>query len=221
MKFLLYSLSSLLIASSVYANEIYVNQVGDNLELSISQDGQDNVFQFCSTDPDDSNCVDSTNTATGWASGYPTDGSIVSSSVTGDDNTVLVSHGGGSNIRESYSTITGNRNTIENFLVNPTTNGGLKESTITITGDDNFVRHNNDSYGAGSADITVSGDDNSVTVYQRAMSSTATVNVTNAGGPVTANIQQLGSSYQDTTGYSTTVTQYCTNANGCSVSLTQ
>ena len=76
-------------------------------------------------------------------------------------------------------------------------------------------------YGEVEGNISVTGDDNSVTLYQRSRNNVANISVTNAGGPVTATINQLGSSYQDTTALSTSVSNYCTNASGCTVSITQ
>jgi len=53
------------------------------------------------------------------------------------------------------------------------------------------------------------------------MNNSASIDVTNAGGPVTATIRQLGSSYQDTGLNSASITSYCTNSNGCAVTVTQ
>jgi len=99
--------------------------------------------------------------------------------------------------------------------------GGLKESNIEIDGDDNTVQVRSDSYGEVEANISVTGDDNSVIVYQRSMRNVANIDVTNVAGPNTINIQQLGSSYQDTGLNSYSLTQFCNNANGCAVSVTQ
>ena len=77
-------------------------------------------------------------------------------------------------------------------------------------------------YRAGlGSNISVTGDDNSVIVYQRSMRNVANIDVTNAGGPVSVNIQQLGSGYQDTGLNSASVTSYCGDSNGCTVNLTQ
>ena len=195
--------------------------------MDVVQDGWANEFQFCATSTSDSNCIDLNGNTQGWSRGYDSDDSTVDVSQTGDENIVRMSHGAGSNngnTRKSTVVITGDENSVQNRLVNPSSGGnwgGHKETDIVITGDGNRVIHDNDSYGEGWADIDVAGDNNVVDVYQRAMDSTATIDVTNAGGPVTATIRQLGSSYQDTTGYSTSVTQYCTNANGCTVNVTQ
>ena len=39
-----------------YANEIYMNQVGDDLTMTVVQDGKDNYFQYCAVN-NDSNCT--------------------------------------------------------------------------------------------------------------------------------------------------------------------
>jgi hypothetical protein len=215
-----------------WANEIYINQVGDNLNMEVVQDGEDNYFQYCAVN-NDSNCTDVNGNAHNRADGVASDNAIVNSETIGNDNTVVVAHATGqnnSNINESNISVTGDRNKVQNFFSNHSNGsnaysnlawGGTKESNISITGDDNEVNHSSDSYGEVEANISVSGDDNTVTVYQRSLRNTANISVTNAGGPVTANLQQLGSSYQDTSPNSYSVTQYCTNANGCAVNVTQ
>ena len=232
MKFLLFSLSSLIFAFPVFANEIYVNQAGDNLKLTVVQDGSDNYFQYCAIN-NDSNCTDMNGNAHGWADGVASDDSTVTSSTVGDDNTVVVAHATGRNNTNENITnidIVGDRNKAQNIFANHSNGshpystmdlGGLKESNIEIDGDDNTVKHQSDSYGEVEANISVTGDDNSVIVYQRSMRNVANIDVTNAGGPVTVNAQQLGSSWQDTGLNSYSVTQFCTNTNGCSVSVTQ
>ena len=209
-----------------------MNQAGDNLKLTVIQDGSDNYFQYCAIN-NDSNCTDMNGNAHGWADGVASDDSTVTSSTVGDDNTVVVAHATGRNNTNENITnidIVGDRNKAQNIFSNhsngshPYSNmdwGGLKQSNIEIDGDDNTVKHQSDSYGEVEANISVTGDDNSVIVYQRSMRNVANIDVTNAGGPVTANIQQLGSSWQDTGLNSYSVTQFCTNTNGCSVSVTQ
>jgi len=99
--------------------------------------------------------------------------------------------------------------------------GGLKETNIEIDGDDNTVKHQSDSYGEVEANVSTTGDDNNVIVYQRSMRNVANIDVTNAGGAVTANIQQLGSGYQDNGLNSISITNYCVTATGCAVNITQ
>ena len=214
------------------ANEIYMYQVGDDLQMQVIQDGENNYFQYC-TNGNDSNCKDVDGNAHGWADGVASDNAIVNSSTVGDDNTVVVAHATGqdnNNINESNIGIIGDRNKVQNFFSNHSSGshtysnqdwGGTKETNILITGDDNYVQVQSDSYGEVFSEIEVTGDDNDVTLYQRSMNNSASIDVTNAGGPVTATIRQLGSSYQDTGLNSASITSYCTNSNGCAVTVTQ
>ena len=223
---------SILTSSNCWANEIYVNQIGDDFTLEVVQDGQDNYFQYCAIN-NDSNCTDMNGNAHGWADGVASDDTVVTSSTVGDDNIVVVAHASGQNNTNENITnidIVGDRNKAQNIFSNhsngshPYSNmdwGGLKQSNIEIDGDDNTVKHQSDSYGEVEANISVTGDDNDVIVYQRSMLNVANINVTNAGGPVSVNVQQLGSSWQDTGLNSASITSYCSNSNGCTVNMTQ
>ena len=219
-------------AQSCMANEIYINQVGDDLKLEVVQDGNDNYFQYCAVD-NDSNCTDMNGNAQNQADGVASDDSTVTSSTVGDDNTVVVAHATGQNNTNENITnidIIGDRNKAQTIFSNQSYGsnrfntvdwGGLKESNIEIDGDDNTVQVRSDSYGEVEANISVTGDDNSVIVYQRSMRNVANIDVTNAGGPVSVNVQQLGGSYQDTGLNSASITSYCSNSNGCTVNMTQ
>jgi len=214
------------------ANEIYMNQVGDDLTMIVIQAGEDNYFQYCAVG-NDSNCTDINGNAHNRADGFASDDSIVMSGTVGDDNKVVVAHAAGQNngnSNESYIGIIGDRNKVQNFFSNHSSGsnrfstqdwGGVKETNILIDGDDNTVNVASDSYGEVFSEIEVTGDDNSVILYQRSLNNTASIDVTNAGGPVSVNVQQLGSSYQDTGLNSASITNYCTNANGCAVNVTQ
>ena len=218
--------------TSSWANEIYINQVGDDLQMQVIQDGENNYFQYC-TNGNDSNCKDVDGNAHGRADGYASDNAIVNSGTVGDDNKVVVAHAtgqGNDNINETNIGIIGDRNKAQVLFSNQSSGshnysnqdwGGTKESNILIDGDDNTVKVSSDSYGEVFSEIEVTGDDNSVTLWQRSMNNSASIDVTNAGGPNTVTVHQLGSSYQDTGLNSYSLTQYCTNANGCAVSVTQ
>ena len=216
-----------LLKTNAIANDIYVHQVGDDLDMTIVQDGKDNEFTFCATPTSDTNCVDLQGNTSTASRGNSSDDSIVNVTMTGDENIVSTSHAAGTNngnTRKTVISITGDENSVLSRLTNASSGGnwgGHKESDISITGDSNTVTHNSNSYGEAYGDIDVDGDDNSVNLYQRSLDTTATIDITNAGGPVTVDVQQLGSSYQDSTPLSTNVVQYCTNANGCSVTVTQ
>ena len=215
-----------------WANEIYINQVGDDLQMQVIQDGENNYFQYC-TNGNDSNCKDVNGNAHNWADGVASDNAIVNSGTVGDDNTVVVAHAtgtGNNNINETNIGIIGDRNKVQNLFSNNSSGshsysnqpwGGTKESNILITGDDNTVKVQSDSYGEVFSEIEVTGDDNNVTLYQRSMNNSASIDVTNVAGPNTINVQQRGSSYQDTATNSYSLTQYCNNVNGCTVNVTQ
>ena len=233
MKSLLFkSISLVLITLPCFANEIYVNQVGNNLTLEVVQDGKDNYFQYCAVN-NDSNCTNVDGNQHNWADGVASDNSTVASSTVGDDNTVVVAHAAGQNngnSNESHIGIIGDRNKVQNFFANHSSGsnqystqdwGGVKETNILIDGDDNTVKVASDSYGEVFSEIEVTGDDNSVILYQRSLNNTASIDVTNAGGPVSVNVQQLGSGWQDTGLNSASITNYCTNSNGCTVNMTQ
>ena len=216
-----------LLSSKATSNEIYINQAGDNLELTVVQDGWSNEFQYCATPNSDSNCIDLAGNTPVASRGNASDNSVVDVSMTGDENIVRTSHAAGqnnSNTRETIVEIIGDENSVMSRLTNASSGGswgGHKESETYITGNGNTVKHSSNSYGVAYGGIYVTGDDNTVDLYQRSLNNSATITVTNAGGPVTANIQQLGSSYQDSTAYSVSITEYCTNANGCAVNVTQ
>ena len=218
--------------TSSWANEIYINQVGDDLQMQVIQDGENNYFQYC-TNGNDSNCKDVDGNAHGRADGFASDNAIVNSGTLGNDNKVVVAHAtgqGNNNINETNIGIIGDRNKAQVLFSNSSSGshnysnqdwGGTKEANIAITGDDNTVKVSSDSYGEVYSEIEVTGDDNSVTLWQRSMNNSASIDVTNAGGPSTVTVHQLGSSYQDTGLNTYSLTQYCTNANGCSASVTQ
>lgn len=194
--------------------------------MEVVQDGEDNYFQYCAIN-NDSNCTDMNGNAHNWADGVASDNAEVNSSTVGDDNTVVVAHATGQNNTNENITnidIIGDRNKAQSIFANASYgngSGGVKESNIEIYGDDNTVKHGSDSYGNVEANISVTGDDNDVQVYQRSKNNIANIDVTNAGGPVSVNLQQNGSSYQDTAQNSFSLTQICTNANGCAVNVTQ
>jgi len=126
--------------------------------LEVVQDGANNYFQYC-TNGNDSNCKDVDGNAHGRADGFTSDNAIVNSSTVGDDNRVVVAHATGqnnSNINESNISVIGDRNKVQNFFSNSSSGshsysnqdwGGTKETNILITGDDNYVQVQSDSYG--------------------------------------------------------------------------
>jgi len=169
------------------ANDIYITQVGDSLDLDIVQDGTDNQFG------------DSTTGIT--LSG---DSMVFSITQTGDYNDIAAIING-----DSYSgtwQFTGNTNVVD-FKCDSlgTAGSGNCESVqldITTTGDDNtfkfYIGENNDA-GSSTVAFTVTGDDNVVDADVDGVSSDITVVVNNStsthvGGATSATDVSLSSS---------------------------
>lgn len=135
----------LLFGSTAFANEIYIDQVGDNLDLDITQDGQNNQVGTSTTDL----------------------------GLTGDDMTFAITQTGNSNTIAAtikgadYTgtwTFTGNSNTVD-LLCSSTTAGNCETVTlnITTTGDSNqFDFDIGETADADSATVsfTIDGDNN-------------------------------------------------------------
>lgn len=160
----------LMSGSSVLANEIYIDQIGDNLDLDITQDGQDNKVGTSTTD----------------------------ASLTGDDMTFAITQTG--NFNEITATIkgtdytgtwsfTGNNNTVD-LLCSSTATGDCDTVTlnITTTGDDNtFDFDIGETSDADSATVsfTVTGDDNIINTDIDGTSAALTVVMNNSSSLAT------------------------------------
>jgi len=111
--------SILIMTSSAWANDIYITQTGDNLDLDIVQDGQDNQFGNSTT-------------------GVTLEGDSMTFSVTqtGNFNTIAATIKG--NNYTGMWTFTGDTNTVD-LLCDSTAGLNCEDATlnITTTGDDN------------------------------------------------------------------------------------
>lgn len=160
----------LMSGSSVLANEIYIDQIGDNLDLDITQDGQDNKVGTSTTD----------------------------ASLTGDDMTFAITQTG--NFNEITATIkgtdytgtwqfTGNNNTVD-LLCSSTATGDCDTVTlnITTTGSDNtFDFDIGETADADSATVsfTVTGDNSVINTDIDGTSAALTVVMNNSSSLAT------------------------------------
>ena len=149
------------------ANDIYITQVGDTLDLDIVQDGAGNEFG------------DSTTVVT-------LNGDLMTFSITqtGDGNDIAATING-----DSYTgtwVFTGDYNTVD-LLCDSTGTAGAGNCeavtlNITTTGDDNaykfYIGENSDA-GASIVNFTVTGDDNVVDADIDGINAKITVDVTN------------------------------------------
>jgi len=160
----------LMSGSSVLANEIYIDQIGDNLDLDITQDGQDNKVGTSQTDM----------------------------TLAGDDMTFAITQTG--NFNEIVATIkgtdytgtwqfTGNTNTVD-LQCSSTSTGDCDTVTlnITTTGSDNtfdFDIGENEDADSATVSFTVTGDNNIINSDIDGTSAVLTVVMNNANSLAT------------------------------------
>jgi hypothetical protein len=162
------------LTTAVWANEVYIEQIGSSSTVTITQEGADNRIGT-SLDPayigSGSNTViidqiGSTNALDMVVNGTSTD---VTVSTTGSNNIQEITCGTTTSASCSGSiitqTIAGDSNDVKQLLGT----GANHTSNITITGDTNAVTHTSTATGITSADITVLGDTNIVGVTQSGM----------------------------------------------------
>ena len=137
-----------------------------------------------------------------------------------------------------YWIIAGSNNNLESYQTDDNNNGGQHIANY-VTGDSNDVKHTQRGGGDHEGYVEINGDNNDVTllqrgntddqfadivlddghtvdVFQRYGSHTTNIDLTNAGGGYNLNLDQTGTANKT---YNLTGT--CTNANGCSVTVTQ
>ena len=170
------------------ANEIYIEQVGDNATVTLKQAGNNNTIGNAIAPAfigggQNTVYIEQSGSSNQLAMLVNGAGTNVTSIVTGDSNQQTITCG--TSISASCSgsaithTITGDSNDVQSILG---TNGGAHTSNITVLGDYNHVTHSSSGSGANSATINVSGNGssatpNAVSVTQSGMNThSATVN---------------------------------------------
>jgi len=171
-------LAVLAVSSTAFANDIYIQQVGDTLDLDITQDGADNEFGDSTTD----------------------------ATLTGDDMTFSITQTGSTNkidaiIKGNDYTgtwaFTGDSNEVD---MKCASTSAVDCETVTVnittTGDDNiykvYVGENSDADNL-TANFTVTGDGNVVDVNNDATASDVTVTLNNASSTASGTINNVGS----------------------------
>jgi len=231
---LFFSLSSIAYADNI----VSITQIGDDLDVNISQLGKNNtitknVWTVSYDLQGDDNEFDlrqknTTNNSQVNYQGFH---------IVGDDNTIRVGQGyadyGSLATAASQSWATDNSegggNTVmidihgnDNILNVGQRNGSQgnydgHDVTAYIYGDDNTVRTVQVHDGAKDLTLTLIGDDHTIYTEQRGTGDhNMTVHLTNGSGPYSAFLKQNSSTTQN---YSITGT--CNNSGGCSLSVTQ
>jgi hypothetical protein len=193
-KLLLTMLIAVGFATTVVANEVYIEQVGSSSTVTITQDGTDNRVGTSSNPAyigSGSNTVTidqigSSNTLDMVVNGAGTD---VTVSTTGSNNIQEINCGTTNSAGCSGSVITQTINGDSNDVKQNLGAGANHTSNITITGDTNTVTHTSTATGTTSADITVSGNTNTVSVTQSGMLNKS-VSVTSTGNSNNISITQ-------------------------------
>jgi hypothetical protein len=169
-KILAILMASGMLSSGAWANDVYVEQIGDNAIVSITQTGAGNLVNGnvgglgSIDDPalilGDLNDVTISQIGVGNIASLiingPGTGSTVVVSADGSNNTQTIGCGtalsASCNASTISSQITGNNNNTVQMLT-----GGVVKSTIAINGNWNNVTHTASGAGAHSGEITVSG----------------------------------------------------------------
>lgn len=215
-----------------FANDIYITSIGDNLDLEITQEGEDNAVG--SSTKNSSNIGDTNKFVIKQLNtGQTSTGGTIEFDVTGDNNNVQLGQGytgstagnifGNTDSTESGAkfielNVTGDSNNVHAGQRNGsvgTYSGHI--ATIDITGNSNSVDAEQTNDGLKSVDIDLTGNGHSV--FSRQMSEgahTSTIDLTNGGGAYTMSVTQNSNTAQ-----SYTLQGTCYVAQGCAVSVTQ
>jgi hypothetical protein len=211
-----------LVSVSSSANEIYITQSGDDLDLRVEQRSKDNYVSLSSTG--NTNDISITqgmhyDGSSYWTDTDETGGHEAYWTVTGANNTVWSSQtdtnrgGGGGSPHHLTNIVNGDNNAVAHTQMGKTGHDGFVE----IQGDNNDVTlYQRGNGGAKWADIVLTGDGHAVDINQRGSNSAnATVDLTNSGGAYDFTLSQNVTTSAD----SYSMTGYCYTASGCTVNV--
>ena len=195
-------------------NEIQIEQIGDNNNITIRQgvsvSGKNRIELYSNGNYNTLN-LNQGYTTTGTVSAGDSNDHYLSLTINGNTNAVTTQQTGTSKWNEIN--LTGNNNSLTNLQ----TGTGAKILFQSVNGNNNTVSTNQKDGGNQYLDIKLTGAGHSVTAVQEgAGNHAATIDFTNSGGASSLNLNQLGGTAQT---YS--IQQSCTNAAGCSTNITQ
>ena len=159
----------MLFATTTFANDIFIEQIGSLSDITLTQQGVDNrigtalnpSFFGGSSDVSTIEQIGSRNELDLLVNG---DNTIITLSATGNDNAETINCG----VRTA---VTCNNTTInhsvsgDNNIINTTIGAGTN-SKMAVTGDSNVINHTSTSAGVVSADLTVTGNSNTIDLTQ-------------------------------------------------------
>ena len=222
-------------------NGVYIDQVGNNNQISVVQDGEDNLIAGQNTTSNSVVKADidgNNNTTTMTQRG---DNNVILFGITGDHNTTTVDQGGaaGADDNRAEFLVGGDYNTVS---ITQEHNNGIGNNghyvAVAVTGDNNNVLTSQTNDGDKIGFISIIGDDNDIDLIQKgtgshyseiSVGSDQTVAITQDGsGDHNASVSMSG--YESTlnllqdsaTDQTYSINQTCINANGCgTTSVTQ
>jgi hypothetical protein len=195
-------------------NEIQIEQIGDNNNITIRQgvtiSGKNRIELYSNGNYNTLN-LNQGYTTSGTVSAGDSNNHYLNLNLIGNNNTVTKQQTGTSNFNES--TINGNTNNVTNIQQGT----GPKVLFQNVSGNNNTVTTNQKDSGQHYLDLKLTGNGHTVGVTQEGTGNhAATIDLTNAGGAANLNLNQLGSTNQV---YS--IQQSCVNVAGCSTTVTQ
>jgi hypothetical protein len=178
----------------VYANDVYIEQVGSSSTINITQEGTGNEVGNSTTDVyigSGSNVVNidqvgDSNILEMVVNGSSTD---VTVNTQGSGNEQVINCGTTSSADCSGSNITQTITGDDNIVTQNLGAGANHTSNITITGDTNTVTHTSSATGTTTVNATITGDLNAVSVTQSGMT-TQNVTINSTGNSNTINVNQ-------------------------------
>jgi hypothetical protein len=189
-------LATLVLCGGVFANEIYIEQVGDSSTIAITQDGTGNkvgdtgvgneAFVGGGSNVVTIDQIGSNNTLAMVVNGAAT-GVIVD--VAGSGNESTINCGTTQSAGCSGSTIKQVIAGDDNIVTQNLGTGANHYSEINIAGSTNTVTHTSTNSGASTVNITATGDSNIIGVTQSGITA-KTVSVNSTGNSNTVNITQ-------------------------------
>jgi hypothetical protein len=180
-----------MLSTHSFANDIYIEQVGDSSTISITQDGTGNKVGDSITPMfigGGSNLVTINQVGGGNELAMVVNGAAaaVTLNTTGSNNTQDVQCGTTSSSTCSGSIITQTINGDDNTVTQALGDGANHESKIEVNGGSNIIAHTSTNSGTAFSDITVAGDTNNINVTQSGMTAkSVTVNSTGSLNNIT------------------------------------
>jgi hypothetical protein len=200
--------------TSQSGNEIQIEQIGDNNNITIRQGvnvtGKNRIELYSNGNYNTLN-LNQGYTTTGIVSVGDSNNHYLNLNLIGNNNTVTKQQTGTNNFLET--TISGNNNNVTNLQQG--TSGKILFQNV--SGNNNTVTTNQKDSGQHYLDLKLTGNGHNVGVTQQGTGNhAATIDLTNSGGAATLNLNQSG-----TTNQVYSIQQSCVNAAGCSTNISQ